>query len=97
MAKVKTRKKTGTLDDPAQTYIEGTEPDKIDEIDQAVQKLLSLKSKKQKMNEDLEYAKIDLVSVMESHGFECYATNGRLVTIEAGSTKIRIKKAKLVR
>lgn len=94
MAKTRTKKVTGSTDDPGQTYIEDTGPLRIAAIDKSVQALLTLESSLQAAKESVASERDILARLMAKNELQNYKTNGRLVIVVPGVDKVQIKKAK---
>lgn len=84
-------KAAGSHDDPNQTFIEGTEPERIPQLDDKVARFTSLRKsmKTSKESADDELGKIK--SLMEENSLEFYKTPFGDVTIQHGVTVVKVK------
>lgn len=81
----------GSKDSPGQTFIEGTEPEKIPELDALVSKYTNFKKAAENAKDSANDELGKIKNAMEEHGIEFYKTPFGDVSLQHGVTIIKVK------
>ena len=75
-----------------QKMIEGTEPERIQEVEDSAESYRAIRDKRMTLTEDEVEANANLIEVMEKHNLTTYKTeHGQVVTIVPGKKKAKVK------
>lgn len=78
-----------------QTYIEGTEPPKIKEIESAAAKYVEFRDARMEAGEEEVKLKEKLIAAMKEHKLETYSFDGYMVELtHVDEDQIKVKKAR---
>jgi len=81
----------GSKDAPNQTYIDGTEPEKIPELDALVSKYTNFRKASENAKESANDELGKIKAAMEEHSIEFYKTPFGDVSVQHGVTIIKVK------
>lgn len=81
----------GSKDAPGQTYLDGTEPEKIPELDALVSKYTNFKKASENAKESANDELGKIKAAMEEHNIEFYKTPFGDVSVQHGVTIVKVK------
>lgn len=77
----------------SQTYIEGTAPVRIKEIEDAAKRYVQFRDERQAAGEEEVRLKVKLISIMKKHDLTTYDFDGFMVAIEhVNEDTVKVKK-----